>query len=73
MGRLARITGILCLFSALAAPGARAGESPFGYLYTTDTHPKGALELEQWMTLREGKARGERRPLARMNGGRRWR
>ena len=37
---------------------ARAGESPFGYLYTTDTHPKGSAEIEQWMTLRKGKMQG---------------
>jgi hypothetical protein len=57
MTSFARIAGILLgvfLFSA----GARAGESPFGYLYTTDTHPKGAFELEQWMTFRRGKMNG---------------
>ena len=37
---------------------AHAGESPFGYLYTTDTHPKGSAEIEQWMTLRKGKMQG---------------
>ena len=60
MSRLARITGVfLFLLAALAPPAARAGESPFGYLYTTDTHPKGAFELEQWMTQRSGKAQGK--------------
>lgn len=58
MNRLGRITGTFLLFAALAAPGAQAGESPFGYLYTTDTHPKGAFELEQWMTFRRGKMNG---------------
>lgn len=55
---LARNTGIL-LGAFLFSMGARAGESPFGYLYTTDTHPKGSFELEQWMTFRRGKARGQ--------------
>ncbi len=38
---------------------ARAGESPFGYLYVTDTHPKGAFEFEQWATFRRGKVQGD--------------
>jgi hypothetical protein len=37
---------------------ARAGETIFGYLYTTDLQPKGKLELEQWFTDREGQAHG---------------
>lgn len=56
----------LALWSALVltaafSVAARAGESPFGYLYTTDTHPKGALELEQWITSRRGKVQGDYR------------
>ena len=42
----------------LAAP-AVAGESPFGYTYTTDTHPKGKREVEQWITRRHGQAKGD--------------
>ncbi|HEX9434516.1 MAG TPA: DUF6662 family protein [Burkholderiales bacterium] len=42
----------------LAAPAA-AGESPFGYVYTTDTHPKGKREVEQWITRRHGQAKGD--------------
>jgi hypothetical protein len=38
---------------------AHAGESPFGYLYTADTHPKGSFEFEQWMTMRKGKMQGD--------------
>jgi hypothetical protein len=38
---------------------ASAGESPFGYVYTTDTHPKGKRELEQWITRRHAQARGD--------------
>jgi hypothetical protein len=42
---------------SLAWP-ALAGESPFGYVYTTDTHPRGEREIEQWLTRRYGQARG---------------
>ena len=58
MIRLAWIPLTSLLF-LLCSAGARAGESPFGYLYTTDTHPKGSYELEQWMTLRRGKVQGQ--------------
>ncbi len=43
---------------ALAVP-AVAGDSPFGYVYTTDTHPKGAREFEQWITHRRGQSQGD--------------
>ncbi len=35
-----------------------ADESSFGYLYTTDSLPKGQWEFEQHQTARSGKARG---------------
>ncbi len=38
---------------------ALAGESPFGYVYTTDTHPKGVWEFEQWLTNRRQQSRGD--------------
>jgi len=37
---------------------ARADETPFGYIYTTDSLPKGKWEYEQWNSLRAGKASG---------------
>ena len=37
---------------------ARADETPFGYVYTTDSQPKGHWEYEQWNTVRTGKAQG---------------
>ncbi len=43
---------------ALALP-ATAGDSPFGYVYTTDTHPKGEREVEQWITQRRGQSQGD--------------
>jgi len=42
----------------LALP-AGAGDSPFGYVYTTDTHPKGKRELEQWITYRRAQSQGD--------------
>lgn len=49
----------LCLFlnTVILAPSF-AGESPFGFIYTTDTQPKGTYEIEQWATLRRGKQQG---------------
>jgi len=38
-----------------AAPGAWADESPFAYVYTTDTQPAGSAELEQWLTYENGR------------------
>ena len=62
MSRFSRhIRSVQCggaVLVALIAP-AYAGESLFGYVYTTDTHPKGTWELEQWSTLRTGKSQGE--------------
>src|SRR5258708_5402399 len=37
---------------------AGADEPPFGYIYTTESTPKGEWEYEQWNTLRTGKAAG---------------
>ncbi|MBO9579526.1 MAG: hypothetical protein J7498_01385 [Sphingobium sp.] len=41
----------------MASP-AWAGEPLFGYIYTTDTLPKGKAEVEQWATLRSQKTDG---------------
>jgi hypothetical protein len=55
-----RLTGKALIAAALcAASPAFAGESPFGYVYTTDTHPRGEREVEQWLTRRHGQARGD--------------
>jgi len=48
------VAAALCL----ALP-ALAGESPFGYVYTTDTHGRGEREVEQWLTQRHGQSRGD--------------
>jgi hypothetical protein len=37
---------------------AAADETPFAYLYTTETLPKATWEYEQWQTVRTGKAAG---------------
>jgi hypothetical protein len=44
---------------ALMSIHAWAGETMFGYLYTTDTEPAGHWEYEQNQTLRYGKAKGD--------------
>lgn len=43
---------------SLRAIPAAAGEATFGYVYTTDTLPKGKFEVEQWATDNEGQAHG---------------
>jgi len=37
---------------------AHASEAIFGYVYTLDLTPKGGVEYEQWITDREGQAKG---------------
>ena len=39
-----------CLAQFFAASGALADESPFSAIYTTETLPAGAKEMEQWLT-----------------------
>lgn len=48
----------LSLFYLGAIKSAQAGDSPFGYVYTTDTHGQGQWEVEQWVTNRQGQAKG---------------
>lgn len=46
------------LVSLLHGRPAHAAEELFGYLYTTDTEPRGRFEFEQWATAGLGTARG---------------
>ena len=66
-GRLA----VAMLGAAILAPAgaARADEPIFGYVYTTDLLPKGQMEAEQWLTLREGRSEGEFHLLQARSGG----
>jgi len=48
----------LLLLSACALPIARAAESQFGFVYTTDLLPQGQKELEQWATWRHDQLSG---------------
>lgn len=50
---------VMAALTGYVVPEAQAGDSPFGYIYTTDLHPKGEWELEQWVTNRRGKSRGD--------------
>ena len=53
-------TRLLAGLAALALPAtARADEPIFGFIYTTDVLPSGQTEVEQWATLREGRANGD--------------
>jgi hypothetical protein len=49
---------IIVLFLASGARPLHADESPFGYIYTADSLPKGHWEYEQWNTVRTGKPQG---------------
>src|ERR1017187_10458750 len=49
---------LLGLWSAGIEPFARADETPFGYVYTTDSLPQGKWEYEQWNTVRTKKPQG---------------
>jgi hypothetical protein len=61
MGISKRFTRALVAAAVLlgAAGVARADEPLFGYIYTTDTLPKGKAEIEHWDTLREGRSQGD--------------
>ena len=50
---------LFALSMLLLAQAAVAGDSPFGYVYTTDTHQKGKREFEQWITQRHGQSQGD--------------
>lgn len=52
-----RALAAMTVLLAASAP-ARADEPLFGYIYTTDLLPKGQKEVEQWLTLREGRSNG---------------
>src|SRR5258707_2975429 len=51
--------GSFLLVAFCVGAPAMAGESPYGYVYTTDTHPKGKREFEQWITQRHGQSQGD--------------
>ena len=53
------IAALTFLFAAIYPVKARAGESVFGFLVTTDLLPKGGMEIEQWLTWRRQKAGGK--------------
>jgi len=58
----ARLGAIFALSLALGLglnEAARADEPLFGYVYATDTLPKGKSEVEAWSTLREGRSQGD--------------
>jgi hypothetical protein len=54
-----RLLSIIGLSSLILSMPAWASDSPFGYVYTTDTHPQGQWEIEQSVTQLHGKSQGE--------------
>ena len=50
---------LIAAFALFLSRAAVAGDSPFGYVYTTDTHQKGKREFEQWVTQRHGQSQGD--------------
>lgn len=50
---------VIAVAGSLLAARAFAGESPFNYVYSTDTQPRGEREVEQWLTRRHGQSHGD--------------
>lgn len=56
---IVRFCGLAACLAIVASVGtAQAGESPFGWIYTADVHPKGTLEYEHWSFLQNRQSRG---------------
>ncbi len=55
---MSRLTNLVAALAVALSTPAWGSETTFGYLYTTDTEPKGEVEVEQWITDREGQAHG---------------
>lgn len=53
--RFGWIMALPLIAGIVAAPGAKADETPFAYVYTTDTQPAGSVEIEQWLTYENGR------------------
>lgn len=47
-----------CLAAIAAGPSAHATEQIFTHTYLSETSPRGAKEVEQWVTFREKKSQG---------------
>lgn len=54
---VALVAGVLT--AIFGAGAARAGESQFAWTYTLDLQPTNTWQLEQWLWLQEGQARGD--------------
>ena len=52
------LAATLCIAAPFFLPPAHADENLWGYLYGSDTLPKGGTELYNWLTLRTGKGKG---------------
>ncbi|WP_206734797.1 hypothetical protein [Bradyrhizobium zhanjiangense] len=55
-----RLVGPICAAAVmLTACQARAGESPFGWIYTADVHPQGTFEYEHKSFMQSGQSQGQ--------------
>lgn len=60
--RFAALAAALILMAVVTSafpPSTFAGESPFGWIYTADTHPKGKKEFEQWIETQRDQSQGD--------------
>jgi hypothetical protein len=58
MKTMSRLALAVLMLATLWAGPVRADERMFGYVYEAEVLPKGAMEFEQWVTNRNGKAEG---------------
>ncbi|MCS3926183.1 hypothetical protein M2175_001214 [Bradyrhizobium elkanii] len=55
-----RFAGPICVTAVmLTACQARAGETPFGWIYTADVHPQGTFEYEHKSFMQLGQSQGQ--------------
>lgn len=56
--KITKLVSLLLLASSLSLTSARADERRFTYVYEPEVLPKGAMEFEQWVTLRTQRTKG---------------
>lgn len=56
--RLSTFLSLLSAFGMAVALPARAGESPFGWIYTADVQPPGTRQFQQWIDVQRTQTQG---------------
>lgn len=59
MKHVKQIVAVSVVALGLVAQSASAGESPFGWVYTTEVHPAGTREFEQQVFVQRGQTQGD--------------